>query len=104
LVNTGLTGTGKRVPLPQTRAMIDAIMDGSILKAPTATVPHFNLKVPTELPGVDVSLLDPRNCYADVAEWDAKAKKLTQAFQKNFAKFMDNAACAELAKSGPQEE
>ena len=104
LVNTGLTGTGKRVPLPQTRAMIDAIMDGSILRVPTTTVPHFNLKVPTELPGVDASLLDPRNCYADVAEWDAKAKKLTQAFQKNFGKFMDNAACAELAKSGPQEE
>ena len=85
--------------------MIDAILDGSILSAPTATVPHFNLKVPTALPGVDSDLLDPRNCYADKSEWDAKAKKLTQAFQKNFAKFMSNEACAELAKTGgPQED
>ncbi len=103
LVNTGMTGTGRRMPLRQTRAIIDAIFDGSILKAPTATVPHFNLVVPTSLAGVDETLLDPRRCYADTAMWDAKARRLARAFQANFEKFTDDPDCARLAQSGPQE-
>ena len=102
LVNTGWNGTGKRISIRDTRGIIDAILDGSILKAPTKKVPYFNFEVPTELPGVDPKILDPRDTYADAAEWDVKAKDLAGRFIKNFAKYEFNAAGKALVPAGPQ--
>ncbi len=76
LVNTGWNGSGKRISIKDTRGIIDAILDGSITKAPTKTIPHFNFEVPTELPGVDSGILDPRDTYANVADWEEKARIL----------------------------
>ena len=102
LVNTGWNGTGKRISIKDTRGIIDAILDGSILKAETKTIPYFNLEVPTELPGVDTGILDPRDTYADGAEWDAKAKDLAARFVKNFAKYTGNEEGKALVAAGPQ--
>ena len=88
LVNTGWNGTGKRISIRDTRGIIDAILDGSIEKAPTKTIPYFNFEVPTELPGVDPAILDPRDTYADASAWDAKAKDLAGRFIKNFEKLL----------------
>ena len=74
LVNTGWNGTGKRISIKDTRGIIDAILSGDILKAPTKKIPHFDFEVPTELPGVDPAILDPRDTYADAAEWEKKQK------------------------------
>ena len=92
LVNTGWNGTGKRISIKDTRGIINAILSGAINNVPTKTIPHFNFEVPTELPGVDTGILDPRDTYADVAEWDEKAKDLAARFIKNFAKYEGNAA------------
>ena len=92
LVNTGWNGTGKRISIKDTRGIIDAILSGDINKAPTKTIPHFNFEVPTELPGVDSGILDPRDTYADVADWEAKAQDLAGRFVKNFAKYEGNEA------------
>jgi len=102
LVNTGWNGTGKRISIRDTRGIIDAILDGSIDKAPTKTIPYFNFVVPTELPGVDTNILDPRDTYADAAQWDEKAKDLAARFIKNFAKFEGNAAGKALVAAGPK--
>ena len=102
LVNTGWNGTGKRISIKDTRGIIDAILDGSVLKAPTKMIPLFNLEVPTELPGVDPNILDPRDTYADPAEWDAKAKDLAERFIKNFKKYETNEAGKALVAAGPQ--
>ncbi len=102
LVNTGWNGTGKRISIKDTRGIIDAILDGSILEADTKTIPYFNLAVPTALPGVDPSILDPRDTYADAAEWDAKAKDLASRFVKNFAKYTGNEAGKALVEAGPE--
>ena len=102
LVNTGWNGTGKRISIKDTRGIIDAILDGSILNAPTKEIPYFNFEVPTELPGVDTKILDPRDTYADAAEWDAKAQDLAQRFVKNFAKYESNEAGKALVAAGPQ--
>ena len=102
LVNTGWNGTGKRISIKDTRGIIDAILDGSILKAETKTIPYFNLAVPTALPGVDPSILDPRDTYADAAEWDAKAKDLAGRFVKNFVKYTGNDAGKALVAAGPE--
>ena len=102
LVNTGWNGTGKRISIKDTRGIIDAILDGSILKAETKTVPYFNFAVPTELPGVDTNILDPRNTYADASEWETKAKDLAARFVKNFDKYTGNDAGKALVKAGPQ--
>lgn len=72
--------------------IIDAILDGSTDKAPTKVIPYFDFVVPTELPGVDPNILDPRDTYADAAQWDEKAKDLAGRFIKNFAKFTGNEA------------
>ena len=101
LVNTGWNGTGKRISIKDTRGIIDAILDGSILKAETKTIPHFNLKVPTALPGVDPAILDPRDTYADAAEWEEKAKDLAGRFVKNFVKYTGNDAGKALVSAGP---
>ncbi len=102
LVNTGWNGTGKRISIKDTRGIIDAILDGSILKAKTKVVPYFNLEVPTELPGVNPAILDPRDTYADSKEWDAKAQDLAARFVKNFDKYTGNEAGKALVKAGPQ--
>ena len=102
LVNTGWNGTGKRISIKDTRGIIDAILDGSISKAETKTIPYFNFEVPTELPGVDTNILDPRNTYADAAQWEEKAKDLASRFVKNFAKYEGNEAGKALVSAGPQ--
>ena len=102
LVNTGWNGTGKRISIRDTRGIIDAILNGDILKAETKKIPYFNFDVPTELPGVDTNILDPRNTYADAAEWEEKAKDLAQRFVKNFAKYEGNEAGKALVPAGPQ--
>jgi len=102
LVNTGWNGTGKRISIKDTRGIIDAILDGSILKADTKTIPYFNLEVPTALPGVDSGILDPRDTYQNVGDWDAKAKDLAGRFVKNFVKYTGNDAGKALVKAGPE--
>ena len=102
LVNTGWNGTGKRISIKDTRGIIDAILDGSILKADTKTIPYFNLEVPTALPGVDPAILDPRDTYADASVWEGKAKDLTSRFVKNFVKYTGNDAGKALVEAGPQ--
>ena len=101
LVNTGWNGTGKRISIKDTRGIIDAILDGSILKADTKTVPYFNLAVPTELPGVDTNILDPRDTYENASEWEEKAKDLAGRFVKNFVKYTGNDAGKALVSAGP---
>ena len=102
LVNTGWNGTGKRISIKDTRCIIDAILDGSITKASTKKIPFFNFEVPTELPGVDTNILDPRDTYADASEWETKAKDLAERFVKNFAKYEGNEAGKALVSAGPQ--
>ena len=102
LVNTGWNGTGKRISIKDTRGIIDAILNGDIKNAPTKTIPYFNFEVPTELPGVDPAILDPRDTYADASEWETKAKDLAGRFVKNFAKYEGNAAGKALVSAGPQ--
>ena len=102
LVNTGWNGTGKRISIRDTRGIIDAILDGSIEKAPTKKIPYFDFEVPTELPGVDPKILDPRDTYTDAAQWDEKAKDLAARFQKNFEKFTTNDLGKSLVKAGPK--
>ena len=101
LVNTGWNGTGKRISIKDTRGIIDAILNGDVLKAPTKKIPYFDFEVPTELPGVDPGILDPRDTYADPAEWDAKAKDLAGRFIKNFDKYTSNEAGKALVAAGP---
>ncbi len=102
LVNTGWNGTGKRISIKDTRGIIDAILGGAILKAPTKKIPYFNFEVPTELEGVDTGILDPRDTYKDAAEWDTKAKDLAGRFIKNFVKYESNEAGKALVAAGPQ--
>ncbi len=102
LVNTGWNGTGKRISIKDTRGIIDAILNGDINKAETKSIPYFNFEVPTELPGVDTNILDPRNTYADASEWEVKAKDLAGRFIKNFAKYEGNEAGKALVAAGPQ--
>ncbi|MDO5771900.1 MAG: phosphoenolpyruvate carboxykinase (ATP) [Bacteroidales bacterium] len=102
LVNTGWNGTGKRISIKDTRGIIDAILDGAINNAPTKTIPYFNFEVPTELPGVDTNILDPRDTYANAEEWNTKAQDLAQRFIKNFTKYTTNEAGKALVAAGPQ--
>ena len=102
LVNTGWNGTGKRISIKDTRGIIDAILDGSIDKAPTKKIPYFDFEVPTALPGVDPNILDPRDTYADAKQWDEKAKDLAERFIKNFKKFEGNEAGKKLVAAGPK--
>ena len=102
LVNTGWNGSGKRISIKDTRGIIDAILDGSINQAPTKKMPYFDFEVPTELHGVDPKILDPRDTYADPAEWDKKAKDLAQRFVKNFVKYQGNELGKSLVAAGPK--
>ncbi|MEH0714026.1 phosphoenolpyruvate carboxykinase (ATP) [Vibrio owensii] len=102
LVNTGWNGSGKRISIQDTRGIIDAILDGSIEEAKTKHIPIFNLEVPTSLPGVDPSILDPRDTYVDPLQWESKAKDLAERFINNFDKYTDNAEGKSLVAAGPQ--
>ena len=102
LVNTGWNGSGKRISIKDTRGIIDAILDGSILKSETKKIPVFDFEVPTSLPGVDPNILDPRDTYADPKQWEEKAQDLANRFVKNFHKYETNDAGRELVKAGPK--
>ena len=102
LVNTGWNGTGKRITIKDTRGIIDAILSGAINEAETKVIPMFNLEVPTTLPGVNPAILDPRDTYADVAEWQRKAEDLAGRFIKNFVKYTGNEAGKALVEAGPK--
>lgn len=102
LVNTGWNGTGKRISIKDTRAIIDAILNGDIDKAPMKTLPVFDLEIPTALPGVNSEILDPRDTYADKTQWDTKADDLADRFVKNFDKYTDTPAGQALTKVGPK--
>jgi len=102
LVNTGWNGTGKRISIQDTRGIIDRILDGSIDRAETKIIPVFNLEVPTSLADVHDDILDPRDTYQDVAEWDKKSQKLAGLFIKNFEKYTDNDEGKSLVAAGPQ--
>ena len=101
LVNTGWNGTGKRISIKDTRGIIDAILSGAINNAPTKTIPYFNFTVPTELPGVDSGILDPRDTYANTEDWNTKAVDLAGRFVKNFVKYEGNEAGKALVAAGP---
>ncbi|MDR2848496.1 MAG: phosphoenolpyruvate carboxykinase (ATP) [Bacteroidales bacterium] len=102
LVNTGWNGSGKRISIKDTRGIIDAILDGSIDKAPTKQIPYFDFQVPTALPGVNPAILDPRDTYSDASQWVEKAKDLAARFIKNFSKFTGNDTGKALVASGPK--
>ena len=102
LVNTGWNGTGKRISIPDTRGIIDAILDGSILKAETKKIPMFDFEVPTALPNVNPAILDPRDTYANASQWEEKAKDLAARFIKNFEKYTTNEAGKALVAAGPK--
>ncbi|MEC4115445.1 phosphoenolpyruvate carboxykinase (ATP) [Myroides phaeus] len=102
MVNTGWNGTGKRISIKDTRAIIDRILDGSIEKAETTIVPIYNFAVPTALEEVDTNILDPRNTYANASEWEEKARDLAALFVKNFELYSNNAEGKALVAAGPQ--
>ena len=102
LVNTGWNGTGKRISIKDTRGIIDAILNGDVDKADTKMIPYFNLEVPTELKGVDSSILDPRDTYGDEQDWYKKAEQLAALFIDNFEQYTDNDHGKSLVAAGPQ--
>ncbi len=101
LVNTGWNGTGERISIKATRAIIDAILDGSIDDAELHEVPVFNLCVPKALPNVDSDLLDPRSTYAEASAWQVKAEELATLFIDNFTQYTDTESGRELVSAGP---
>lgn len=104
LVNTGWNGTGKRISIKDTRAIIDAILNGTIEEAPTTHLPLLNLTIPTSLPGVNEKLLDPRNTYLNVEEWEEKAIDLSKKYIDNFTQYTDTEEGKRLVNAGPQLE
>jgi phosphoenolpyruvate carboxykinase (ATP) len=102
LVNTGWNGTGKRISLKNTRAIIDAIISGEIDQASTATIPFLNLTIPTVLPNVSEGILDPRDTYKDKSEWEVKAKDLASRYIKNFEQYTDTEEGKRLVSAGPK--
>jgi phosphoenolpyruvate carboxykinase (ATP) len=101
LVNTGWNGTGKRISIKATRAIIDSILDGSIDQAETVVLPMFNLEIPTSVAGVEGDVLDPRATYAQASDWENKAVDLANRFVNNFEKFTDTDNGKNLVKAGP---
>ena len=106
LVNTGWIGgaygVGKRIDLPSTRAIIDAILNGDLEKAEFDILPIFNLRVPKSVPGVDSKLLNPQNAWAKASDWEKQARDLAAKFIENFKNFTDNEAGKKLVSAGPQ--
>lgn len=101
LVNTGWNGTGERISIKATRAIIDSILDGSIEDADTEIVPVFNLTVPTAVAGVDSTILDPRGTYEDVEKWNSGANELAKLFVDNFVQYTDTSSGQSLVSAGP---
>ena len=101
LVNTGWNGTGKRISIKATRAIIDAILDGSIDETETLTVPYFGLHVPNHVEGVEDDILNPQDTYENKEEWDGKARDLADRFITNFSKFTDTDEGKALVAAGP---
>ena len=93
LVNTGWTGggagTGRRMSIAHTRALVTAALDGSLARATFAPERFFGLEVPDQAPDVPRSVLDPRLSWADIALYDAAARGLALRFEANFASFAD---------------
>lgn len=106
LVNTGWIGgpygTGKRIDLPATRAIIDAILDGSIDEAEYEEMPVFRLAIPLKVSGVESKFLNPRNSWPEAKEWDQAARELAGKFISNFEKYTDNQQGRKLVAAGPQ--
>ncbi|WP_339887444.1 phosphoenolpyruvate carboxykinase (ATP) [uncultured Flavobacterium sp.] len=102
MVNTGWNGTGKRISIKDTRAIIDAILDGSIEKAETKMIPILNFEVPTSLNNVDDSILDPRDTYEETTVWTNKATDLAKLFIANFEQYTDNEEGKNLVNAGPK--
>ena len=102
LVNTGWNGSGKRISLKDTRAIINAILAGELDEVETDTLPVFNLQMPKELPQVDSAILDPRRSWPTEAAWQQAAQDLAQRFITNFEKYTDNDAGKALVQAGPQ--
>ncbi|WP_438966573.1 phosphoenolpyruvate carboxykinase (ATP) [Flavobacterium sp.] len=102
MVNTGWNGTGKRISIKDTRAIIDAILDGSIENADTKIIPVFNFEVPTSLNAVNDSILDPRDTYEDATVWANKATDLAKRFIANFEQYTDNEEGKNLVNAGPK--
>ena len=100
LVNTGWNGTGKRMKLSYTRAMVTAALNGDIEKSEFVTDPTFGVKVPTSIPGVPSELLIPANTWEDKAAYEAKAKELAKSFVENFKKYTHMSA--EVVAAGPK--
>ena len=105
LVNTGWTGggygVGKRMSIKGTRACINAILDGSINHCEFDTMPFFNLSIPKTLEGVDTQLLNPRNAWADKAQFDHTAQKLAGMFIENFKKYKQENHAFDFTQAGP---
>ena len=102
MVNTGWNGTGKRISIKDTRAIIDAILDGSIEKSETLVIPIFNFEVPTALHDVNSAILDPRASYQNKDEWNKKATNLAQLFISNFEQYTVTAEGERLVQAGPK--
>jgi len=102
MINTGWNGTGKRISIKDTRAIIDAILDGSIEQAETKIIPVFNLEVPTALHDVNFAILDPRDTYENASIWEEKATKLAKLFIANFAQYTQNELGKQLVVAGPK--
>ncbi len=101
LVNTGWGhGTGKRISLKHTRALIDAIHSGGLAKAKTQRDPVFGFDVATECPGVPADILVPRGSWADQSAFDAAAKKLAGLFRENFRTY-ESGVSADIKAAGP---
>ena len=101
LVNTGWNGSGERISIKDTRAIINSILSGEIDNAETLEIPIFGLQVPVSLTGVSDGILDPRETYADPQEWEEKARDLAVLFIENFAKYTDTAEGQSLVSAGP---
>lgn len=104
LVNTGWNGTGKRISLKNTRAIIDAIINSEIDSVATIEIPFLNLTIPTALTGVSGNLLDPRDTYKDKTEWERKAKDLSAQYIKNFQQYTNTEEGKRLVAAGPSLE
>ena len=105
LVNTGWIGgaygVGKRIDLPSTRAIINAILDGSLVNTECEVLPIFNLRVPKAIAGVDSKMLNPRNAWSSPEAWEKQARDLAAKFIANFENFTDNEAGRKLVAAGP---
>jgi phosphoenolpyruvate carboxykinase (ATP) len=104
LVNTGWNGTGKRISLKNTRAIIDAIISGEIDTVETKIIPFLNVTIPTILPNINDKILDPRDTYKDTVEWEIKAKKLSQRYIENFKQYTNTEEGKRLVSAGPSIE